>query len=214
LAFRGWEVPVATWPGDQAAAGRGRLRASHADRDRVIDTLKAAFVQGRLAKDEFDERVGQTLAARTHAELAALTADIPAGLPMPAPPRAAGRDLDRLRDSKVAKAAVGATVAAGLLMIAAIGNGSNNPVSGLVAVVLLSPVWVVILAGLLALHSRIEKRAARQLPRGPGRGGLGLGGQRSTGSGHGRDLPGRQARKPGTELRAHQRVVIPHAATR
>src|SRR5262245_2221691 len=113
---------MATWPGDQTAAGRGRLRASDADRDRVIDTLKAAFVQERLVKDEFDERVGRALAARTHAELAALTADIPAGLPVPAPPRASGWDLDRLRDSKAAKVAAGATAAAGLLMIAAIGN--------------------------------------------------------------------------------------------
>jgi len=55
-------------PGDEIAAragGRGHLRASHADREQVIGTLKAAFVQGMLAKDEFDLRVGQTLAART-----------------------------------------------------------------------------------------------------------------------------------------------------
>jgi DUF1707 SHOCT-like domain len=205
---------VATWPGDQTAAGHGRLRASHADRDRAIDTLKAAFVQGRLAKDEFDERVSHTLAARTLAELAALTADIPAGSAVPPPPRASGRDLHRLRDSKAAAVAVGATMAAGLLMIAAIGNGSNNPFTGLVAVALLSPVWVVVLAGLLVLHSRLEKRAARQLPRGPGRGGPGLGGQRFTGTSHGRDLPGRQRREPGAELSAHQRVFLPHAATR
>jgi hypothetical protein len=46
----------------------------------VIDALKAAFVQGRLLKDELDARVGQALTARAHADLAALTADIPAGL--------------------------------------------------------------------------------------------------------------------------------------
>ena len=63
-----------------ATAGRGRLRASHSDREHVVDVLKAAFVQGRLTKDEFDMRVGQTFASRTYAELAALTADIPAGL--------------------------------------------------------------------------------------------------------------------------------------
>jgi len=60
-----------------AAGGRSRLRASHADREQVIATLKAAFVVGRLTKDEFDLRVGLTLAARTYADLAALTADIP-----------------------------------------------------------------------------------------------------------------------------------------
>ncbi len=63
-----------------AAAGRGRFRASHADRGQVLEVLKAAFVQGRLTKDEFDMRVGQTFASRTYAELAALTADIPARL--------------------------------------------------------------------------------------------------------------------------------------
>ena len=67
-----------TAPADGTAAGPGGyLRASHADRDRVIDGLKAAFVQGRLGQDEFDHRVGQALASRTYAELAALTADLP-----------------------------------------------------------------------------------------------------------------------------------------
>jgi hypothetical protein len=78
-------------PGDEitAGAGGGRLRASHADREQVIGTLKAAFVQGMLAKDEFDARVGQTLAARTYADLAALTADLPAGLAAAKPPQPA-----------------------------------------------------------------------------------------------------------------------------
>jgi hypothetical protein len=59
----------------------GRFRASDADREQVIDTLKVAFVQGRLTKDELDARAGQTFASRTYAELAAATADIPAGPP-------------------------------------------------------------------------------------------------------------------------------------
>ena len=54
----------------ESAAGRGRLRVSHADREQVIDTLKAAFVRGMLAKDEFDLRAhcctGRRLSA--HAE--------------------------------------------------------------------------------------------------------------------------------------------------
>jgi hypothetical protein len=70
-------------PGDERAAaerrGHGGLRASHADREQAVGTLKAAFVQGMLAKDEFDQRVGQAFAARTYADLADLTADIPAG---------------------------------------------------------------------------------------------------------------------------------------
>ena len=69
-------------PGDEIAAaqgqGRGEFRASHADREQVIEVLKAAFVQGRLAKEEFDLRVGRAFAARTHAELAVVTASLPA----------------------------------------------------------------------------------------------------------------------------------------
>ena len=71
-----------------AAAGRGRLRASHADREHVLDVFKAAFVQGRLTEDEYDARVGQASASRTHAELAALIADIPAGSATARPPTA------------------------------------------------------------------------------------------------------------------------------
>ena len=68
------------------AARRGHFRASHADREQVIGTLKAAFVQGRLGKDELNARVGQALAARTYADLATLTADLPAGLAAAEPP--------------------------------------------------------------------------------------------------------------------------------
>jgi hypothetical protein len=63
------------------------MRASHTDRDQVVDVLKAAFVEDRLTKDEFDARVGAALASRTHADLAALTADLPAGPPAVRPPR-------------------------------------------------------------------------------------------------------------------------------
>jgi uncharacterized protein DUF1707 len=76
-------------PGDEqtvAAAGRGYMLASHADRDQTIDVLKAAFAQGRLAKDEFETRIGQTLAARNYAQLATATAGIPPAPPPPPPP--------------------------------------------------------------------------------------------------------------------------------
>ena len=83
---------MVTGPGDElaaAAAGRGRLRVSHAEREQVIDTLKAAFVQGMLAKDEFDLRVSQAFASRTYAVLAAVTADLPAEPTAAQPPRPA-----------------------------------------------------------------------------------------------------------------------------
>jgi hypothetical protein len=66
-----------TGPQDPAAAGGDRLRASHADREQVIETLKNAFMQGRLTGDELGERTDQTLTARTYAELRAVTTDIP-----------------------------------------------------------------------------------------------------------------------------------------
>ena len=71
---------MTTGPADGRAARPGRMRASQADREQAISALKTAFVQGRLAKEELDTRVGQALAARTHAELAVITDDIPAGL--------------------------------------------------------------------------------------------------------------------------------------
>lgn len=70
-------------PGERGAVGamgRGRLRASDADREQVIDTLKAAFVQGRLTRDQLGVRAGQALVSRTYAELAAVTDGIPATL--------------------------------------------------------------------------------------------------------------------------------------
>ena len=43
----------------------------------AIEALKTAFVHGRLTKAELDARAGQALSARTYADLAALTTDIP-----------------------------------------------------------------------------------------------------------------------------------------
>ena len=63
-------------PEDLAAASRDQLRAGHADREQVIETLKDAFVHGRLTRNELDTRAGR-----------ALTADIPA---VPSAPAAAG----------------------------------------------------------------------------------------------------------------------------
>jgi hypothetical protein len=77
------------------AAGRGHLRASHADREQVIETLKAAFVQRRLDRAECGLRAGQALVARTYAELAALTADLPAGPTKTQPPAPAQLRAER-----------------------------------------------------------------------------------------------------------------------
>ena len=52
------------------------LRASDADRDRVIELLRAAVANGRPDSAEFDERLDAALAARTIDALTPLTADL------------------------------------------------------------------------------------------------------------------------------------------
>jgi hypothetical protein len=61
-------------PQDPAVLGGDQFRAGHADREQVIEALKAAFTQGRLTEEELDARTGQAFAARTYAELGAVTA--------------------------------------------------------------------------------------------------------------------------------------------
>jgi Domain of unknown function (DUF1707) len=100
------EVPVVTGPQDPAAAGGDRLRASRADREQVIEVLKDAFVQGRLTRDELDARAGRALAARIYAELAVLTADIPAGPADAAPARPPARAQNRVPQTRTARNAV------------------------------------------------------------------------------------------------------------
>jgi hypothetical protein len=70
--------------GEISPAGQGdmapspdRLRASHEDRDRVIEMLRVAAGDGRLTAEELDERVEIAFSARTYGELSALTTDLP-----------------------------------------------------------------------------------------------------------------------------------------
>lgn len=90
------------FPRATGGRGRGRLRASDADREQVIDTLKVAFVQGRLTMDELDTRAGLALASRTYGELAAITADLPSGLTGARPSPQPGRAPTRRPSKKVA----------------------------------------------------------------------------------------------------------------
>jgi hypothetical protein len=63
-------------PGGEIA--RSELRASHDDRDRVVELLRVSAGDGRLTADELDERLEQAMTARTYGELARLVADLPA----------------------------------------------------------------------------------------------------------------------------------------
>jgi len=161
-----------TAPGDGTPAGPGGyLRASHADRDLVIDGLKAAFVQGRLDQDEFGHRVGQALAARTYADLAALTADLPAGLVAARPPGPARKRVNR---SGVAVTACLTVLAA--VMLAALQakpDGTPFAIAMPFLVITLTLTVAAPTGWLLILHSWMENRAGRQAAAGlpPGGGG-------------------------------------------
>jgi Domain of unknown function (DUF1707) len=158
------------------AAGRGHLRSSHADREQVIGMLKAAFVQGMLAKDEFDLRVDQVLASRTYAQLAAVTADLPAGLAVAQPPKPARADGGQpiLRPGQIA---TGATVLyAGAWAAAAVFAAADRVAFGLVFLGGLVYLFVLAIAFATALENRQEKRSGGRQRRGqaPGSGGQAL----------------------------------------
>jgi Domain of unknown function (DUF1707) len=71
---------------EEAKPTPSQLRASHEDRDAVIEVLRVAAGDGRLTSEELDERLEIAFNARTYGELARLTADLPAGsAPGPVP---------------------------------------------------------------------------------------------------------------------------------
>ncbi len=185
-------------PGDEmaaAAAGRGPMRASHADREQVIEALKDAFAYGRLTRDELDARAGRALAARTCAELAALTAGIPPARaasgparplvpvrrrPLPVRRRPLARAAARSGGClSLAAAAVGAS-----FILDPGGPGADRPWAGLM--VLLAQYAVI--AGVWILWSGVatsvqQRRSGRQLPPRPGRRGHARDGGRRPGTG-------------------------------
>ena len=73
-----------------AGGGRGEMRASDVDRDRVADILNTAFSEGRLSRDEYDARLESAFSARTYADLDQLLSDLPAA-PSALLPRVPGR---------------------------------------------------------------------------------------------------------------------------
>jgi hypothetical protein len=85
----GWNYP----PGD--------LRVSDADRDQALHELGLAFKAGRITADEFDQRSGQAVTARTGKELTALLADLPLDEALAARATALER-VNRVRSTRIA----------------------------------------------------------------------------------------------------------------
>ena len=137
---------------------RGDLRASHADREQVIGTLKTAFVQGRLTEDELGARAGQVYASRTYAELAEVTADIPAELTGVQAPR------DPWRATKIAWRVVYAMFLPGIVALVVAPGGPRTTVGDIVVLTVVVYLVFWILGVSVMLASRHEKRCRGQLP--------------------------------------------------
>jgi hypothetical protein len=91
-------VSAAFWPTGEPSgpASWSEMRASDADRDRVMEVLRTAAGDGRLTPDELDERLEAALSSRTLGELAVLTADLVAGPSMPGEATAQAEDVIRI----------------------------------------------------------------------------------------------------------------------
>lgn len=188
------------------AGGRGHMRASHADREQAIDMLKAAFVQGRLTKDELDVRVGRALASLTYADLAAATAGIPAGLTEAQRPETARTPANR--DAITAVACVSAawtSIWIPLLIV----DGVRSAASLVLMLVLISVVPGS-LTGFLLFHAWLDERAGRRSSHGPPPGAGGGASRRRAPAGPAGQLP-RTSRNPrrATEAAPAPRCQLP-----
>lgn len=79
MAFGPWNPEGVPSQGEQQLHG---MRASHTDRERAIDVLKAGFSEGRLGQDEYEARLTRAASAQTYGELNLLIGDLPQG-PVP-----------------------------------------------------------------------------------------------------------------------------------
>jgi class 3 adenylate cyclase len=86
-------VPSPAAPGRPASPSE---RVADADRDRTVTLLREHVIQGRLTLDEFSERMGAALEARTRGELSSVMSDLPSPVPPdPASPVASPRQARR-----------------------------------------------------------------------------------------------------------------------
>ena len=208
-------------PGDHkaaAAGGRGRLRASHADREQAIEALKDAFAQGRLTGDELDSRVGQALASQTYAELTALTDDLPAGPAAAPPPCQPARTHNRAPGTHLVRnAAIGSGVGliiAGALFPGAVLLGASGHDVDLALLIMAAFIVIVVVPSVMisAVATSLQQRRSRgQLPPRPGQGGQAPEVQRPGQVRHDPALPGTRPDHARAEVRTgRSRPGQPH----
>jgi hypothetical protein len=166
--------------GDGTGGALGPLRASHADREQAIGVLKAAFVQGRLTKDEFDLRVGQVFASRTYGDLDALTADIPDWVTSVEPPAEHAPEPGKMLSFKTAArvGAVGASPSVASAAIVVLQSSTVPAVAGVLLVGLTGVFVAGLLAALLMFLSWVVRRSQRGSAQGPPSGPAGLASKR------------------------------------
>ena len=63
--------------GELEPLARAEMRASHEDRDIIVDQLRVAAGDGRIDAEELDQRIEAALTARTYGELDRLINDLP-----------------------------------------------------------------------------------------------------------------------------------------
>jgi len=161
-----------TGPDEGGLAGRGHLRASQADREQAITVLKAAYAQGRLTKDELEARAGQGFASRTYAELAALTADIPADSSIAAGSAAAGSAAAGPPRSTPARTMAKAARRSGVCLLVAVALVEGAYLAGNFLLIVAAFFALIAASGFFGygiLDAWQERRSRAQLPPGPGR---------------------------------------------
>lgn len=72
----GVSTPAIPEPTNVGPVAGGHLRASDADREQVATVLSTAYAEGRITRDEHDERLDKALNARTFDELIPITSDL------------------------------------------------------------------------------------------------------------------------------------------
>jgi hypothetical protein len=192
-------VPVMSGPQDPA--GRGQFRASHADREQVIELLKAAFVQERLTQDELDTRVGLAFASRTYADLADLTADLPAGPAAGEPAVEPAGSPARTLAKAARRSGICMLVVFALVGVAALTNSQN-----VIGLAVFLGVWAVVAAsgflGYGVVDAWQERRSRGPLPPRPRRNSRGLEGRWPGSTDRDPALPGARPDQTRADVRA------------
>ena len=133
------DTPIRSFP-------RGELRVSDADRDRAVAELSEHFQTGRLAQEEFEDRAGRALQARTGRELSELFTDLPqgharVGMPPAAVDPGAVRRAGRTPTARVVIACVIAVIIVGNVLGNVFGHAQGSHFGWLIPVLILGFVF-------------------------------------------------------------------------